>query len=43
MFNFDDGNGNIWHKYHVAHTPDFDEGEITFFIIDGVCLLASEY
>lgn len=40
---FSDGNGNEWKKYHVAHTPDFEEGEINFYIIDGICLLASEY
>jgi hypothetical protein len=40
---FSDGNGNEWRKYHVAHTPDFGKGEIKFFIIDGICLLASEY
>ena len=40
---FSDGNGNEWRKYHVAHTPDFKEGTINFYIIDGICLLANEY
>lgn len=40
---FTDGNENEWKKYHVARTPDFDKGEITFFICNGVCMLASEY
>lgn len=40
---FSDGNGNEWKKYHVAHTPDFEEGTINFYIIDGICLLANEY
>lgn len=40
---FSDGNNDEWKKYRVAFTPDFDKGEITFFITDNVCLLASEY
>lgn len=40
---FSDGNENVWQKYHVAHTPDFDNGEIKFYIYNDVCLLASEY
>lgn len=43
VITYSDGDGNEWRKIPVAYTPDFDEGEIKFFIIDGICLLASEY